>query len=215
MNAPNKPRRPQFQFSLLGLMVVTFVVAAGNVARHRWEKEHLDRSDVEPVHDPAQAWNALGVGAYTTLTDPGGDHRGYQPVAPAGELSPHSCTSVAFASQWPPKPDILLEGGNLAISETDDIDTPVSMQLLTTHGRDNSRLLTVSNATSAATAQAARMAAKMWVPASSTPGSRQSRSSKDTSWSHSSSLRAPKGSGSWDAVRKFAAAPATRKSDPL
>lgn len=138
------------------------VVAAGNVAPERRQREHLDRSDVEPVHDPAQAWNALAVGAYTRLTDSGDDHQGYQPVATAGELSPHSCTSVAFASQWPPKPDILLEGGNLAISDADHIDTPESMQLLTTHGRDTSRLLTVSNATSAATAQAWAVYPQLW-----------------------------------------------------
>lgn len=138
------------------------LVAAGNIDQARWELAHLDRSDLEPVDDPAQAWNALTVGAYTELTDPGEHHAGHQPVSPAGELSPYSRTSVPFDGQWPAKPDVLLEGGNLAASDAGQIDTPESMQLVTTHGAGGSRLLTVTNATSAATAQAANMAAQVW-----------------------------------------------------
>ncbi len=40
-----------------------FVISAGNTSV--LESAHLDRSDTEAVHDPAQAWNALVVGAYT------------------------------------------------------------------------------------------------------------------------------------------------------
>ena len=42
-----------------------FVVSAGNV--RSFDDDHLTRSDLEPVEDPAQAWNALTVGAYTEL----------------------------------------------------------------------------------------------------------------------------------------------------
>lgn len=137
------------------------VVSAGNVEKTGWDREHLSRSDVEPIDDPGQAWNALTVGAMTELTDtsPLG---GWDSVAPDGELSPHSRTSVAFATPWPQKPDVVFEGGNVAVSPSDDFDTPVGMQLLTTHGGRGTRLLTVANATSAATAQAARMAAQVW-----------------------------------------------------
>lgn len=137
------------------------VVSAGNVSRDDWQEAPLDRSDLEPVDDPGQAWNVLTVGAFTELTDPGPlqDHK---PLAPAGELSPLSKTSVTFSRQWPQKPDVVLEGGNLAVSPNGDFDTPESMQLLTAWGKDGSRLLTVANGTSAATAQAARMAAQVW-----------------------------------------------------
>lgn len=137
------------------------VVSAGNVAADDWQDEHLDRSDLEPVDDPGQAWNVLTVGAFTELADPG-PLQDHTPVAPPGELSPFSKTSVAFSRQWPPKPDVVLEGGNLARSPSGGFDHPVPMQLLTTWGRDGSRLLTVANGTSAATAQAARMAAQVW-----------------------------------------------------
>ena len=77
--------------------------------------DHLTRNDLEPVDDPAQAWNALTIGAFTEkvdIIDP--DFADYTPIAPAGELSPRSRTSVIWDRQWPVKPDVVFEGGNLA-----------------------------------------------------------------------------------------------------
>jgi hypothetical protein len=140
-----------------------FLISAGNV--RVWEDDHLARSDVEPIEDPAQAWNALTVGAYTDLDDasgaPGFD--GWTPVAPRGELSPFSRTAVAFERAWPHKPDVVLEGGNVARSPAGtEFDTPVTMQVLTTKAPlQDLRLLTVTNATSAATSQAAHLGASI------------------------------------------------------
>jgi Subtilase family len=141
-----------------------FVVAAGNV--RSYEEDHLARSDLEPVEDPAQAWNVLSVGAYTErdhmhLTDPG--FSGWTTAAPRGELAPFSRTSVAFDRKWPIKPEVLFEGGNLAVSpDGTTFDTPDALQLLTTKAPLNDvRLLTVTNATSAATAQVSHLAATL------------------------------------------------------
>jgi len=133
-----------------------FIVSAGNVEVA--DANHLDRSDIEPVEDPGQAWNALTVGAFTNLDDmsQASDFPGWKPVASRGELSPFSRTSVAFGRGWPVKPDVVLEGGNVAKSPSGrDFDAPEVLQLLTTKAplRDQ-RLLTVTRATSAATAQA-------------------------------------------------------------
>lgn len=141
-----------------------FVVSAGNVREHVVGEHHLDRSDVEPVEDPAQAWNALTVGAFTDRVDtsPLDDH---DPVAEPGELSPHSRTSIGFDRRsWPVKPDVVLEGGNLARSGAGDVDRAANLEVLTTNGSPArpARLLTVSHGTSAATAAAARMAALAW-----------------------------------------------------
>ncbi|MTV24827.1 S8 family peptidase [Nitriliruptoraceae bacterium ZYF776] len=141
-----------------------FVVSAGNVREHVVGEDHLDRSDVEPVEDPAQAWNALTVGAFTDRVDtsPLDDH---EPVAESGELSPHSRTSLVFDRRsWPVKPDVVLEGGNLAQSADGGVDRAANLEVLTTNGSPGhpTRLLTVSNGTSAATAAAARMAALAW-----------------------------------------------------
>lgn len=143
-----------------------FVVSAGNVHPTDFQDDHLCRSDLEPVEDPAQAWNALTVGAYTqmdSLATASPHWAGWTPVAARGELSPHSRTSVAYASSWPVKPDVVLEGGNVARSPAGvSYDTPEELQLATTKAPiHDTRLLTVTCATSAATAQAAHLAASI------------------------------------------------------
>lgn len=131
-----------------------FVISAGNV--RAFEADHLTRSDLEPVEDPAQAWNALTVGAATELDvlDPD-DHtwRGWAPVAPRGELSPFSRTSVGFGRNWPWKPEVVFEGGNVAQSPSGtEFDWPDALQLLTTRRMSaDGRLLDTTCMTSAAT----------------------------------------------------------------
>jgi Subtilase family len=136
------------------------VLAAGNVNRADW-RHYPDQNDVDQVHDPAQAWNALTVGAVTEkIHFDTAQFPGWAPVARPGGLSPSSTTSVAWLAPWPNKPDLVVEGGN-GIREpgTGLVDTDDPMLLLTTHWRPAERLLTTVGDTSAATAQAARMAA--------------------------------------------------------
>ena len=140
-----------------------FIVSAGNV--DVGDVDHLARSDVEPVEDPGQAWNALTVGAYADKDDlsHATDFPGWTPVAPRGELSPFSRTSVAFGRDWPIKPDVVVEGGNAAKSPSGrEFDNPEVLQLLTTKAPlYDQRLLTVTGATSAATAQAGHLGASI------------------------------------------------------
>jgi hypothetical protein len=137
-----------------------FVISAGNVNDD--EVDYLQRCDVEPIEDPAQAWNALTVGAYTErfdLSTSGPDFADWTPVAEPGDLSPFSRTSVLFERQWPIKPEVVLEGGNTCVSPSGtDFDFPPAFQVLTTHRDPNQRLLTTTTATSAATAQAGQLA---------------------------------------------------------
>ena len=138
-----------------------FVLSAGNVPADQWTTDHLALSDVAPVQNPAQAWNALTVGAYTEkITPPTTElFRGWATVATTGELSPFSRTSMTFHRGWPIKPDIVLEGGNLLVDPSGaQFDQHDDVSLLTTRNAAF-RLLTTANATSAATAQAARLAA--------------------------------------------------------
>ena len=124
----------------------------------------LADQDTFPAEDPSQSWNALSIGGYTdfsTVTDPG--YETWSALANVGELSPHSRTSVGWLpSRSPFKPDLVLEAGNRAVSPgRNDILTVDSLCLLST-GRDVSRLpLVPFDATSAATAQAARIAARI------------------------------------------------------
>ena len=73
---------------------------------------------------------------------------------------PYSRTSVAFNPAWPAKPDVLLEGGNVARSPNGTaFDWPYAYQRLTTKRPiPDPRLFTVTRQTSAATAQAAHLA---------------------------------------------------------
>lgn len=138
-----------------------FVLSAGNVDDPNAWAEYPDSNRSDGIHDPGQAWNALTVGACTELihiTEP--DTEGYQPVAPAGGLSPFSTTSQVWQPHWPLKPDVVLEGGNAAKDALGAVTMP-SLRLLTTNAAFNERLFTTTNATSAATALAARMAAQL------------------------------------------------------
>lgn len=141
-----------------------FIVSAGNVdtnAQGYNPHAYLDSCRHAPIEDPGQAWNALTVGAYTDMaeapSDPGARHA--QLVAPPGGLSPFSRTSHAFSTSAPIKPEICMEGGNLYIDPVaGSAVTHDSLSLTTTHSRYDEQLAS-ANATSAATAQAARLAA--------------------------------------------------------
>lgn len=141
-----------------------FVLSAGNV-RRPFDADHLDRSDLEPAEDPAQAWNALVVGAYTDLADTSNEppFTGWTPLASRGDLSPFSRTSVGYKREWRHAPDVVLEGGNAAHSPAGDaIDTPPHLQILTTRSPSlGGRLLTTATGTSPATASAAHLISRI------------------------------------------------------
>lgn len=139
-----------------------FFVSAGNTDPG---KRHLypDSNDTDPIQDPGQAWNAITVGAYTDrVTYDQVKFPGYAPVAQAGDLSPSSTTSLTWDKPWPYKPDIVLEGGNLiAHQERPLVMDPDDMLMLTTAHATTGRLLVDFCETSAATAQAAGLAAAL------------------------------------------------------
>ena len=130
------------------------VVAAGNVEDNEDWTGYPISNDSDGIHDPAQAWNALTVGAYTNLTritEP--DMGAYTPIARPGALSPFSTTSLTWQRQGPLKPDVVFEGGNAADDGLGAVRL-ASLSLLTTHNRTTDRLFSTANATSAATALA-------------------------------------------------------------
>jgi len=138
-----------------------FIISTGNMDDPNAWKQYPDSNSTDGIHDPGQAWNALTVGAFTDLihiTEP--DTEGYQPIAPRGGLSPFSTTSQTWQSHWPLKPDVVFEGGNAAMDAVGAVWMP-SLSLLTTNAEISERLFTTTNATSAATALAARMAAQL------------------------------------------------------
>ena len=139
------------------------VLSAGNIQDPNAWLNYPYSNDTDGVHDPAQAWNALAVGACTELvriTEPDTDE--YTPIAPRGGLSPFSTTSFNWEKFWPLKPDVVLEGGNAAKDLLSAV-TADSLSLLTAHHQPNERIFTTATATSAAMALAARLAARIMV----------------------------------------------------
>lgn len=138
------------------------VISAGNLGpQDRW-RSWLGECDLESVHDPGQAWNAITVGAYTEKVwfDPA-DYPGHRPIAAVGALSPSSTTSLTWGSTWPVKPDVVLEGGNATVTPGGEVDIPDDLCLLSTHWRPVEKLLVVTGDTSGAAALCSRLAANI------------------------------------------------------
>jgi hypothetical protein len=109
------------------------LISAGNIRDGISKGNYPAQNEVEPIENPAQAWNAITVGAFTEKTainDP--SFTGWEPLAPEGDLCPTSRTSVGWERQWPIKPEVLMEGGNWATSG-EDCDCPDDLGLLTTY----------------------------------------------------------------------------------
>lgn len=135
-----------------------FIVSAGNIRGPEEVFNYPDSILLNTVEDPGQSWNAITVGAYTNLDTP--EEPTYEVIAEKGELSPFSRSSVLFNKIWPIKPEIVFEGGNAVKSGNGGYDD-VDLSVLTTHHDFLERTFTTMNATSAATAYASWMAAKI------------------------------------------------------
>lgn len=141
-----------------------FFVSAGNVDPA--ELSPLGFPDTNMLHgveSPGQSWNAITVGAYTkdVTLDTEATH-GFNPVAPVGDLSPYSSTSVNWDNKWPIKPEILLDGGNIATNGSHYISC-ADLSLLTTSHQPLLRPFSTIWGTSPATAQAAWMASQLFI----------------------------------------------------
>lgn len=138
-----------------------FVLCAGNTEDAQAWNTYPASLSTNGVRDPGQAWNALTVGAFTNkvnITE--ANAQASVPVAPEGGLSPYTSTSATWEPAWPLKPDVVFEGGNAGKDARGAIGIP-SLHLLTTNNLPLDRLFTTTNATSAASALAARMAAQL------------------------------------------------------
>ncbi|MBV7435640.1 S8 family peptidase [Cardiobacteriaceae bacterium TAE3-ERU3] len=136
-----------------------FVISAGNapgVQKDYWENARSAR-----VNDPAQAWNAVTVGSYTKLYDAKGINN---PIICSQVNDINPTTSSSHDWEWgdaPFKPDILCEGGNRLILSDGSIDFHEDLSILTASGKTQGNLFASHTDTSAATAEASYIAAKI------------------------------------------------------
>lgn len=135
-----------------------FILSAGNTRDSSAWLTYPDSLATNLIHDPGQAWNALTVGAYTAKTET--EVATITAIAQEGGPSPYTTTSRTWDKVWPLKPDVVMEGGNVG-KDTLGAMGVSSLHLLTTYYRPLDRLFTTANATSAASALCARMAAQL------------------------------------------------------
>lgn len=136
-----------------------FVLSGGNIGWPQWQR-YPNINTLTTMESPAQAWNALTIGAYTELTHiDASKWPSLKCIAADGGLAPSSSTSMLWNRAWPLKPDVVAEGGNGALDAHGPIAGPDSVRLLTTHHDMATSVLTHTGDTSAAAAEAARVCA--------------------------------------------------------
>lgn len=138
------------------------IVSAGNIRDDESWQNYPYSNFTSSVQNPAQAWNAVVVGAHTEkvqVTDP--NFQNHSLVANEGELSPYSSTSLIWERKWPVKPDVVFEGGNLLKAPDNNITSHEDLELLSTSKSIQIKPFDTVNATSAAAAQASWFAAKV------------------------------------------------------
>lgn len=151
-----------------------YVVSVGNIRGYLTEPYAYPQCNhfVYGIEDPAQAYNVLSVGGYTERVVLSETHSGRECLAPRGGLSPLSRTSILWDrqkedasqtewSEWPYKPDVVMEAGNYLRDAEGRPEACDDLHLLTTCVTPTGKLLTTAGDTSAAAAQAAKLAAEL------------------------------------------------------
>lgn len=139
-----------------------FCLSAGNVTSREIEEiGYPDVNKMTYVEEPGQAWNALTVGCYTEKYLQSKNEE-IQEVAPPFGLSPYSKTSIPWSKDSKLiKPEILLEGGNLQKDKYSCAQSDELSLLTTCKNFLNENYFTSFASTSASTALAANMCAKI------------------------------------------------------
>ena len=142
-----------------GLCNRLMLISTGNTDKNIVDHAaYLDSLTTSSMQSPSQALNAITVGAYTEYSIC--NTVGWEPIAPPQGLSPMTRTSVMWKGKNS-KPDIVMEGGNVAHHELlGNVDSPDLSPVSTNHEIPQ-KPLQPFNMTSAATALAARLAARI------------------------------------------------------
>jgi hypothetical protein len=138
-------------------------VSAGNVPPATRASDYPAGNQIAGLLDPAQAVNAITVGANTDLTtlDANDVGAGLRPLAGEGELSPHSRGNLDGRDAV--KPDIVVEGGNAAVDSADGRVPRPALSLTTTSWEHaTGRPLAQAVGTSVAVSSASGLLAEIW-----------------------------------------------------
>lgn len=144
--------------NLLGEFESQLIMVSGGNVNINKHQEFPRKNYYEDIHDPAQAYNAITVGSFTNKDKLVSDV--FKPLAPHGGMAPSNSTSATWETQWPNKPDIVMEGGNLATDGVNIKDDAV-LKLLSIDKEFPKHLFLPFDGTSAAVALASKMAAEL------------------------------------------------------
>ena len=137
------------------------VVSAGNTRENDIDVSAYTTTLVtSSIQSPAQSQNAIVVGAYTQRSIC--QQSGFTAIAPPDGVSPLTRTSWLWRRNTI-KPDIVMEGGNVGHHQVLGNCSLDELSLVTTNPDFNQKPLMPFNATSASTALAARLAARIQV----------------------------------------------------
>ncbi len=141
-----------------------FLVSAGNSEPEYYSQicaSFPDHNLTTKIQDPAQALNALTVGAYTTKTmlPPTVDYENYEIVSGENGISPHSTSG--FIGK-PIKPEVVLEGCNMAFDGTMPLHDVATFTLTSLNHNFTTDPFTRAWGTSSATALLSQFSAKLW-----------------------------------------------------
>lgn len=138
------------------------VISSGNVPIEE-RINYPIRNDDFSIQDPAQSYNAITVGSYT-LKDVI-DLQAFpntELLAQRGGMSPCNTTSIGWLHEWCKKPDVVMEGGNLALQNGSTLELESLLLLSASRGGLGHALLTTFNDTSASTALASKFLAELY-----------------------------------------------------
>ncbi|MDM8538194.1 S8 family peptidase [Desulfobacterales bacterium HSG17] len=140
------------------------VVCAGNSNDISNIMRYPESQIEDSIQDPGQSWNALTVGSYTCLDQINNStYAGYEPIAPRDCLSPFSTTSSSWDDVWPIKPEIVMEGGNLAKDSSGFVTECEDLSILSTYYKPQEANFYPFNMTSASTASTVWFASQIQV----------------------------------------------------
>ncbi|MBA6243790.1 MULTISPECIES: S8 family peptidase [unclassified Psychrobacter] len=136
-----------------------FLISAGNAQNA--QKDYWKNAEDTKIQDPAQAWNAVTVGSCTNLYNVS-NLLNPEICSRIGDINPTTSSSINW--EWkdaPFKPEIICEGGNRLIDQYGSINSHDDLSMLTASGKTQGAVIGLHTDTSAATAEASYIAAKI------------------------------------------------------
>ena len=143
-----------------------FCISIGNCKdiNRSFLKNFPQENLLRKIEDPAQAFNAITIGGFTSKVTlpPDKKYGNLKILSKAGEISPHTRSGRVADVELPIKPDVVFEAGNFAYDDTFVPDSYIPTLASLSSGHNLSNPYVITHGTSMATALAAKFVADLW-----------------------------------------------------